>query len=50
MKYIFHEVRTPLNSLVMGIEILKQSRTNNITDVDVSLNNYIYINVALKLT
>jgi hypothetical protein len=36
MKYIFHEVRTPLNSLVMGIEILKQSDRINNTDNDVS--------------
>ena len=25
LKYIFHEVRTPLNSMVMGLEILKKS-------------------------
>ena len=27
MKYVFHEVRNPLNSLVLGIDILEQSDT-----------------------
>jgi len=32
LKYIFHEVRTPLNSLTMGIEILE--RSNNLDTSD----------------
>ena len=27
MKYLFHEVRTPLNSLTMGVDMLKLSDT-----------------------
>ena len=34
LKYIFHEVRTPLNSLTMGLEILKQGDRLNSSDLE----------------
>jgi signal transduction histidine kinase len=34
MKYIFHEVRTPLNSLSMGIDILYQNKLLTESDID----------------
>ena len=34
LKYIFHEVRTPLNSLTMGIEILRQGSHMLPTDLE----------------
>ena len=38
MKYIFHEVRTPLNSLSMGIDVLSQSKSLGEVDIE-SLDN-----------
>jgi signal transduction histidine kinase len=35
MKYLFHEVRTPLNSLTMGIELLKSGEEVNAVDGEV---------------
>ena len=34
MKYIFHEVRTPLNSLTMGLDILERSENLNESDIE----------------
>eukprot|EP00596_Hydrurales_sp_CCMP1899_P003636 CAMPEP_0119051700 /NCGR_PEP_ID=MMETSP1177-20130426/73233_1 /TAXON_ID=2985 /ORGANISM="Ochromonas sp, Strain CCMP1899" /LENGTH=828 /DNA_ID=CAMNT_0007031009 /DNA_START=692 /DNA_END=3175 /DNA_ORIENTATION=+ len=34
MKYIFHEVRTPLNSLTMGIDLLEMSENINASERD----------------
>ena len=34
MKYLFHEVRTPLNSLTMGIDMLKMSETMSAEEKD----------------
>ena len=37
LKNIFHEVRTPLNSMVMGLEILKKSDHMDATETDLLL-------------
>ena len=34
LKYIFHEVRTPLNSMVMGLELLKKSNHLDASEID----------------
>ena len=35
LKYIFHEVRTPLNSLTMGLEILRQGERLSASDLEI---------------
>ena len=43
MKYIFHEVRTPLNSLTMGLDILERSENLNESDIESLVMMKVYL-------